>query len=162
MTDSQDVSTAVGSPGSAAVSADPATPGTLFSADRVAAACRAAGAAGLDALLISPGPDLRYLTGYDALPLERLTCLVVPGRRRPVRGRPERWSVPLRPRRPLGAAGVELLAWEETDDPYALVARLLPGASTVAVDDHMWAEKVLGFRRRAARHRPDPRRRGAA
>jgi Xaa-Pro aminopeptidase len=42
---------------------------------------------------------------------------------------------------------VELLAWEETDDPYALVAGLLPGASMVAVDDHMWAEKVLGFRR---------------
>ena len=38
----------------------------------------AVGASGLDGLLVSPGPDLRYLTGYDAIPLERLTCLVVP------------------------------------------------------------------------------------
>ena len=33
---------------------------------------------GLGALLLTPGPDLRYVTGYDAIPLERLTCLVVP------------------------------------------------------------------------------------
>ena len=30
---------------------------------------------GLDAMVITPGADLRYLTGYDALPLERLTAL---------------------------------------------------------------------------------------
>ena len=41
----------------------------------------AVGASGLDGLLVSPGPDLRYLTGYDAIPLERLTCLVVPASR---------------------------------------------------------------------------------
>ena len=35
-------------------------------------------ARGLDALLVTPGPDLRYLVGYDAVPLERLTCLVIP------------------------------------------------------------------------------------
>ena len=28
-------------------------------------------------MLVSPGPDLAYLTGYDAIPLERLTCLVL-------------------------------------------------------------------------------------
>ena len=33
--------------------------------------------AGFDALLVTPGADLRYLTGYDALALERLTCLVL-------------------------------------------------------------------------------------
>ena len=37
-----------------------------------------AAAARLDALLIGVGADLRYLTGYDAVPLERLTMLVVP------------------------------------------------------------------------------------
>ena len=31
----------------------------------------------IDALLVTPGPNLRYLTGYDAIPLERLTCLVI-------------------------------------------------------------------------------------
>src|SRR5674476_1371643 len=36
--------------------------------------------AGFDALLVTPGADLRYLTGYHALPLERLTCLVLPAK----------------------------------------------------------------------------------
>ncbi len=41
------------------------------------AATALAAAAAVDALLISPGPDLRYLTGYHAPPFERLTCLVL-------------------------------------------------------------------------------------
>ena len=32
---------------------------------------------GIDALCLSVGPDLPYLTGYEAMPLERLTMLVV-------------------------------------------------------------------------------------
>jgi Xaa-Pro aminopeptidase len=45
---------------------------------RLAGARREAAVAGLDALLIGVGADLRYLTGYDAVALERLTMLVVP------------------------------------------------------------------------------------
>ncbi len=33
---------------------------------------------GVDAVLLSVGPDLPYLTGYEAMPLERLTMLVLP------------------------------------------------------------------------------------
>ncbi|MDQ1477663.1 MAG: hypothetical protein QOE62_2892, partial [Actinomycetota bacterium] len=33
---------------------------------------------GIDVLLLSVGPDLPYLTGYEAMPLERLTMLVLP------------------------------------------------------------------------------------
>ena len=33
---------------------------------------------GVDTLLLSVGSDLPYLTGYEAMPLERLTMLVVP------------------------------------------------------------------------------------
>ena len=33
---------------------------------------------GVDTLLVSVGHDLPYLTGYTAMPLERLTMLVVP------------------------------------------------------------------------------------
>ena len=33
---------------------------------------------GVDVLLLSVGPDLPYLTGYEAMPLERLTMLVLP------------------------------------------------------------------------------------
>ena len=45
--------------------------------ERLSRAKQAAAAAGLDAVLVTPGADLRYLTGYDAVPLERLTCLVL-------------------------------------------------------------------------------------
>ena len=50
----------------------------LFPLTRLAEVAAATGAAGLDAVLLTPGPDLRYVTGYDAHQLERLTCLVVP------------------------------------------------------------------------------------
>ena len=33
---------------------------------------------GVDVLLVSLGADLPYLTGYEAMPLERLTMLVLP------------------------------------------------------------------------------------
>ena len=33
--------------------------------------------AGVDALLLSVGADLPYFTGYEAMPLERLTMLVL-------------------------------------------------------------------------------------
>ena len=32
---------------------------------------------GVDALLLSVGPDLPWLIGYEAMPLERLTMLVL-------------------------------------------------------------------------------------
>ncbi|HYN48044.1 MAG TPA: aminopeptidase P family N-terminal domain-containing protein, partial [Candidatus Nanopelagicales bacterium] len=55
----------------------PAIPATRF-ADRIARAQAGALARGLDALLVGVGPDLVYLAGYGAMPLERLTMLVVP------------------------------------------------------------------------------------
>src|SRR5215472_15584091 len=50
----------------------------LYPASRLERAAEAAARAGLDALLLTPGPDLRYLTGYDTHQSERLTCLAVP------------------------------------------------------------------------------------
>ena len=47
-------------------------------------AAAAAARPGFDALLVGVGPDLRYLTGYPAMPLERLTMLVIPAGRRAV------------------------------------------------------------------------------
>ena len=100
---------------------------------------------GIDALLISPGSDLRYLTGYDAKPLERLTCLILRPDATPV------LVVPLLEQPAAEASGVvdldvEVVTWRETDDPYAMIAdRLGSSASTIAYDNHMWAEKVLAF-----------------
>jgi len=94
---------------------------------------------GVDVLLLSVGPDLPYLTGYTAMPLERLTMLVlprdgdatlvVPGLEAPrVAERPDVFS--LRP-------------WGETDDPIAIVADLVGPADRVAVGDRTWARFVL-------------------
>ncbi len=112
---------------------------------RLGGAATATAAAGLDALLVSPGPDLRYLTGYDAIPLERLTCLVVPADGAPRIVVPE-LEVPAALASPVGDLGIDVVAWAETADPYALTASLLPHAQRVAVDDHMWAAKVLALR----------------
>jgi Xaa-Pro aminopeptidase len=96
---------------------------------------------GIDALLITPGADLRYLTGYHALPLERLTCLVLPAEGDPT------LVVPTLENPAAVAAGVDLAiaAWDETDDPFALVASLVPRAGTLGVDDHMWASRVFAL-----------------
>ncbi len=112
--------------------------------DRLQAAGKAMADAGLDALLVTPGADLRYLTGYDAVPMERLTCLVV-RRDDPVLVVPE-LERPAALASPVAGLGIEVLAWPETDDPCVLVAGLLPDAARVALDDHMWAEKVLRLR----------------
>ena len=114
-------------------------------ADRLRRAAQAASTAGVDALLVTPGPDLRYLVGYDAVALERLTCLVVPASGDPVLVAP-RLELLAAQASPVGALGLAVHTWGETDDPYALVGRLIPTARRVAVDDLMWAVKVLALR----------------
>ena len=94
---------------------------------------------GVDTLLLSVGHDLPYLTGYLAMPLERLTMLVVPrdGDATLVIPRLEAPRVAEQP-------GVfDLLPWNETDDPTALVAKLSSGARTLAVGDQMWARFLV-------------------
>lgn len=114
-------------------------------AERIRRAQAGANKAGVDALLLSPGSDMRYLTGYQALPLERLTCLVVRADGDPVLVVPN-LERPAAEASPAGASGLEIVGWDETDDPYALVAGLIPGAGVVSLDNQMWAEKVLRLR----------------
>jgi Xaa-Pro aminopeptidase len=94
---------------------------------------------GVDAVLLSVGPDLPYLTGYTAMPLERLTMLVLPrdGDATLVVPRLEAPRVAERPE------VFTLRAWEETNDPIAIVAGLVGRAATVAIGDHTWARFVL-------------------
>jgi Xaa-Pro aminopeptidase len=102
-----------------------------------------AAARGVDAILVTPSPDYLYLLGYTAPPLERLTCLIVRPEAGPVLVLPH-LEEPLA-RHELGAlvADVELVTWEETDDPFAVVARILGRGTRVAVQDQMWARFVL-------------------
>jgi Xaa-Pro aminopeptidase len=103
-------------------------------------------AAGLDALLLTPGPDLRYVTGYDAHESERLTCLVMPADTDPVLVVP-RLELRGAHASPAGGLGIELIGWDETDDPFALIAAGLgTGPGQVGLSDRMWALMVLRFR----------------
>ena len=94
---------------------------------------------GIDMLLLSVGHDLPYLTGYTAMPLERLTMLIVP------RDRDATLVIPrLEAPRVTEQPGVfELLPWNETDDPTTLVAKAASGAKTLAVGDQMWARFLV-------------------
>jgi Xaa-Pro aminopeptidase len=113
--------------------------------ERLARARGAAGDAGLDALLIAPGADLRYLTGYQALPLERLTCMVVPAGGEPFLVVPALEKAAAEAS-PAGGLGIEIAGYAETEDAYATIARRLPAGTRIfAVDNHMWAEKLLAF-----------------
>jgi Xaa-Pro aminopeptidase len=125
----------------------------LYPAGRVGEAAAAAASAGIGALLLTPGPDLRYLIGYDAMPLERLTCLVVPADGTglaPFLVVP-RLELAVAQASPAGALDLEIVPWEETEDPYRLIAGRLAGtgvtgeASTLAVSDRMWAATLLRF-----------------
>ncbi len=96
----------------------------------------------IDVLLLSLGLDLPYITGYHAMPLERLTMLVVPrkGQARMVIPRMEAARVAPQP-------GVfEIHPWGETENPVEIVARLAReagAAHNVAVGDQMWARFLV-------------------
>jgi len=123
-----------------------------ISAARLAAA--RAGLAGRDAsaLLIGQGSDLRYLTGHSAHPMERLTMLVLPadGAAALVAPRLEAMAASASS---AGAAGlVEVVPWDETDDPYAIVAGRLGtvtdrAAPRLLVDPGLWAQHLLALQR---------------
>jgi Xaa-Pro aminopeptidase len=130
----------------------PVTPSSdLYPIDRLRQAQVATARAELDALLLTPGPDLRYLTGYDATPLERLTCLILPAHGDPV------LIVPLLERpaalaSPVSRLDLEVVAWNETDDAFRLVGDRLRSYGRGAVPrrvglaNRMWAEQVLRLR----------------
>ena len=97
-------------------------------------------------MFLTPGPDLRYVTGYDAIQLERLTCLVLPAAGEPFLVVP-RLELAAAQASPAGGLGVEMVSWGETDDPFALVAGRLPAdVARVGVADRMWAVMALRFR----------------
>lgn len=101
-------------------------------------------AAGVDALLVGAGADLRYLTGYHALPLERLTLLIARADGRHSLLVPQLEEP--RAAAALRSDAIDLVVFGETDDPFALAAaRLhgLGGAPVLAAGDVLWAMFLL-------------------
>ncbi|WP_063052810.1 M24 family metallopeptidase [Nocardia arthritidis] len=100
-------------------------------------------AAHLDALLITPGPDLRYLIGSAAESFERLTCLVIPAD-----GATPSVVIPKLELASLegsaaGELGLQVLDWVDGTNPYGLVKSALHVGSRVAVADVMPALHLL-------------------
>lgn len=108
-------------------------------ADRIARARAEMAQRDVDVLLLSVGADLPYFTGYEAMPLERLTMLVVPREAEATLVIP-RLEAPRVVERP---EVFELLRWGETDDPIALVAKVAGGARTAAIGDTTWARFLV-------------------
>jgi Xaa-Pro aminopeptidase len=126
-------------------------PDGLVTVDRVHAARDVADELGIDVVVVTPGSDLRYLCGYNAHAMERLTALAVPRRGEPLLVVP-RLEAPMVEASPAGRLGLEVLAWDETDDPFALLAaavtaRLGSAPARVAVGSRTWAEHALGVQR---------------
>lgn len=112
---------------------------------RLDAARRAATEGGTDAILVTPGPDLKYLAGAGGASHERLTCLVLRADREPVLVVP-RLERPGLDATPIPGLGIEIIDWTDNDDPYAAIAKVLGGATKVAVADGMTASHVLRLR----------------
>lgn len=97
---------------------------------------------GVDLLLLSIGADLPYFTGYEAMPLERLTMLVVGHRADPVMVVPELEA-------PRVASGpFDLRPWKETEDPLGIVAQLAADARNAMLGDQTWSVFLLGLQER--------------
>ena len=109
--------------------------------ERVRARMRALG---VEVSLLSVGPELPYLTGYEAMPLERLTMLVLPVDDRPTLVVP-RLEAPRVVERP---DVFDVLPWDETQDPVDLVVDRTASATRVAIGDRTWARFLVELQRR--------------
>ena len=94
---------------------------------------------GVDAMILSLGHDMPYLMGYLAMPLERLTMLVIPqdGETSLIIPRLEG------PRVHQMNDVFTMVPWNETEDPVAIAHALLGSAQTIAVGDQMWSRFLV-------------------
>ena len=115
-------------------------------AARLQRGAKHASEAGLTGLLVTPGPDLLYFTGYAPIAItERITMLVVsatgePAMIVPILERPDAEDAP-------AAAAVRIVDWTDGNDPYEATAALLDPSGHYAISDAAWAMHVLGLQR---------------
>ena len=113
-------------------------------ARRIARAADHARDAGLAGVLVTPGPDLVYFTGYSPIAItERITLLAInvsrdPAMIVPILERSDAMAAP-------GTAAVKLSDWTDGDDPYQATAGLLDADGRYAISDSAWAMHLLGL-----------------
>jgi Xaa-Pro aminopeptidase len=131
------------------ISSRPTIPAERY-AERLAASRDLARDGGFAAILVGVGADMRYLAGYPAMALERLTMLVIPARGGPTLVAPRLEAALALACPPAVAGDLPVETWEETDDPHDLVARMVravdgpsPDGLRIAVSDDLPARHLL-------------------
>ncbi|GAA2328503.1 aminopeptidase P family protein [Streptomyces kunmingensis] len=119
-----------------------------FTADdykaRMDRAARSAADAGLAGLLVAPGPDLVWLTGYQVpADTERLTLLVLAAGQEPTLVVPALEAPDAA--KSAGASAMTLRDWTDGRNPYELTAPLLDVSGRFGVSDNAWAMHLLGL-----------------
>jgi Xaa-Pro aminopeptidase len=115
-------------------------------ASRMARVVEQAAEVGLDGIVVAPGPDLVWLTGYQPTAItERLTMLALsPGTQPtllvPVLERPDAEAA-------VGAPAVEMRVWTDGADPYLAAAAILRSPGRFGISDAAWSAHLLGLQR---------------
>lgn len=115
-------------------------------ASRMARVVNQAVEVGLDGVVVAPGPDLVWLTGYQPTAItERLTMLVLAPRATPtllvpVLERPDAEAA-------AGAPALEMVDWTDGTDPYAAASAILRAEGSYGISDAAWATHLLGLQR---------------
>jgi Xaa-Pro aminopeptidase len=94
-------------------------------------------------LLITPGANLRYLTGYKAKNLERLTCLVLQENELPKLIVPKLENLAA-VESGINEIDVEIITWDETESAFEKV-QPPKNSGRIAVDSNMNSSKLLNF-----------------
>jgi Xaa-Pro aminopeptidase len=113
----------------------------LARAERLARTRDAMRQAGVDVLLLSLGADLPWLTGYEAMPLERITMLVLPADDDATLVVPQLEA----PRVAQDPRLFALRPWRETEDPISIIAGLVGSRTDLAVSDRAWAMHMMAL-----------------
>jgi Xaa-Pro aminopeptidase len=110
---------------------------------------------GLAGVIVTPGPDLVWLTGYHpTAATERLTMLVLspdnePTLLVPILERPDAEAAE-------GTGSVSLVDWQDGTDPYEVASPLLRSDGEFGISDSAWAMHLLGLQRALPRSRYRP------
>ena len=116
-------------------------PASVYAA-RLDRAASLAADAGLDAIVIGPGPDLQYLIGVEGDTIERLTALVLGPALAPTVIVPRMELAKVRAAA-VGELGLAVSDWVDGENPYDLVAEAIGSVSRVGVSDALPALHVI-------------------
>ncbi len=116
-------------------------PASVYSA-RLSRAAALSADAGLDAIVVGPGPDLQYLVGVEGDTIERLTALVIVPGATPTVVVPRMELAKVRSTA-VGELGLAVADWVDGEDPYALVTAAVGDAARVGVSDALPALHVI-------------------